>query len=101
MEGTKKPPVNDGGGFLDSVGAIDSLIVDCNELPKRLFSGNYVSFCNLIVQMVQKLSLVRDGIVNDHNDLEERIADKKRLCDELLAQLNEGGANDGCAQDNP
>ena len=93
--------VNDGNGLFDSVGMIDGLIVDCNELPKRLFSGNYVSFCNLIVQMVQKLSLVRDGITQDRNSLEQQIANLKAFNSELLAKINEGGAEDGRTQDNP
>lgn len=91
---------NEMNGFLNSCEMIDSLIVDCNELPKRLFSGNYVSFCNLLVQMVQKLSLVREGITKDRNSLEQQIENLKSFNSDLLTKLNEGGSEDGRAQDN-
>ena len=42
MEVLKDIQVNDGGGFLDNIGLIDSLIVDCNNSTKALVSGNYV-----------------------------------------------------------
>lgn len=75
--------VNDGGGLLDNYGLIDSLIVDCNNLPKALVSGQYVLFCNTIVQMVQKLGSLKTGVKNDMDAKDERIKELGALCDEV------------------
>ena len=73
-------PVNDGGGLYDSVGLIDTLIVDCNELPRALFSGQNVRFCHLISQMVQKLAQLKEGV---KTDLESRNRLIRELQDEI------------------
>lgn len=65
MDVNENPPVNDGGGLYDSVGLIDTLIVDCNDLPKALFDGQNVRFCGLVVQMVQKLAQLKEGVKTD------------------------------------
>ena len=65
MDMNENPPVNDGGGLYDSVGLIDTLIVDCNDLPKALFDGQNVRFCGLVVQMVQKLAQLKEGVKTD------------------------------------
>ena len=65
--------VNDGKGLYDSGGMIDTLIVDCDALVRDLAGGSYVAFCARIVDMVQKLSRLKDGIVEDRKILEERI----------------------------
>ena len=75
--------VNDGKGFYDSTGMINTLIIDCNELPKALFQGQYVHFCAKICEMVQKLSALKDGIEADRKSLEEQIADLKRFNNDL------------------
>lgn len=67
--------VNDGGGLFDSIGLIESLIVDCNDLPKALFSGQNVLFCRLIVGMVQKLANLKQGVKNDTESLKKRISE--------------------------
>ena len=87
MEIEEKPPVNDGGGLFDSDGLIDTLIVDCNELPKTLCCGEYVRFCNTIVQMVQKLALLRNGIKADADSLRKQIEELKETLQ------NQGGEN--------
>ena len=79
--------VNDGGGLFDSNGLIDTLIVDCSNLPKDLFSGMTLQFCNRLVQMTQKLTALREGIQKEKADLQEQIADKQNLIDELTATL--------------
>ena len=78
--------VNDGGGLFDSIGLVDTLIVDCNALPKTLINGQYVGFCAKIVEMVQKLSRLREGISNDIKSRDEIIADKTRLIAELTGE---------------
>ena len=65
MDMNENPPVNDGGGLYDSVGLIDTMIVDCNDLPKALFDGQNVRFCGLVVQMVQKLAQLKEGVKTD------------------------------------
>lgn len=83
-------PVNDGGGLLDNLGLIDSLIVDCNELPKTLMMGQYVLFCSQIVQMVQKLGNLKQGVKDDLSARDERIEEQRQQIDRLL-----GGGQDG------
>lgn len=88
MEVLKDIPVNDGGGFLDNIGLIDSLIVDCNNSTKALVSGNYVLYSSINVQMVQKLNNLKQGIKNDTEGLQKQIKDLKALLEE------EGKEND-------
>lgn len=87
MKTNEKIPVNDGGGLYDNEGLCDSLILDCNNAVKVLFSGNYVSFCNVIVQMVQKLSNLKKGIKNDMAGKDETIEELKRMNDSLMEQI--------------
>ena len=87
--------VNDGKGLFDSNGLIDTLIVDCNELPKKLASGEYVGFCGLIVEMVQKLALLKKGITKDRESLQDQVKELTKLRDELLIRINGGGEEDG------
>lgn len=58
----EEPKVNDGNGLFDVFGMIDLLIIDCNELPKDLVAGNYIRFSGRLVDMVNKLSVMRDGL---------------------------------------
>ena len=80
----EKIPVNDGGGLYDNIGIIDTLTVDCNDLPRLLMTGHYVSFCSKLVGMVQKLSLLREGVQHDISDRDEQIK-------ELQQQIERGG----------
>lgn len=75
--------VNDGDGLLDFEGLIDTLVVDCNELPKAIFTGQNVRFCALVVQMVQRLSLLKQGVKNDIESLKKQV-------DDLTQILNRG-----------
>lgn len=95
MEVLKDIPVNDGGGFLDNIGLIDSLIVDCNNSTKALVSGNYVLYSSINVQMVQKLNNLKQGIKNDTEGLQKQIKDLKALLEE------EGKENDAGSVYNP
>ena len=47
--------LNDGHGLYDNSGLIDTLIIDCNELPKLLIENQFIAFGNLLTQMFQKL----------------------------------------------
>lgn len=71
--------VNDGKGFLDNEGLVDSLIVDCNNAVKELTNGQYIAFCDQMVQMVRKLANLKKGIVNDMKSKDEQIKDLNEL----------------------
>ena len=88
--------VNDGGGLFDYKGVIDSLIVNCNELPRSLFNGRNVLFCSILSEMVQKLSILRDGVKNDLESRESIIEEKNAVIKNLLAEINgkDGENND-------
>lgn len=80
--------VNDGGGLFDAFGLIDTLIIDCNDLPRLLFDGKNVLFCARLANMVQKLSVLREGVKTDTEALKKQVA-------ELTEMLN--GGDDSCS----
>ena len=89
MEGKKigDMTVNDGKGLYDNEGVCDSLIMDCNNLVKILMSGNYVQFCNTIVQMVKKLANLKEGIKKDMDSMKNKVEDLKKTNDSLVEQM--------------
>lgn len=78
--------VNDGKGLLDSIGLIDSLIEDCNNIVQPLISGRYVLFCNMLVQMVQKLSQLKTGVRSDISSRDKTIQELHEAIDAKGAQ---------------
>ena len=82
----KEVKVNDGGGLLDNIGMIDSLIVDCNTNVKTLVEGNYIAFCNRMCEMVRKLNLLKNGV-------KETIESRNQRIKELEIMLNGGEVN--------
>ena len=83
--------VNDGGGLMDSDGLIDSLIMDCNRLPKHLIDNQFVKFGLTLAQMVQKLNALKGGIKNENSKMAEIIKDMEAKNRELAEQLYGGG----------
>lgn len=79
--------VNDGNGLFDSVGLIDSLIVDCNSAVKSLTTGNAIQFCSIMVQIVQKLGELRKGVVNDVDSLKHQLAEAKQFNNDLVMKM--------------
>lgn len=79
--------VNDGKGLMDSEGLIDTLIIDCNELPKTLMEGQYVHFCAKICEMVQKLSRLKSGVKSDMESRDEMIRELRETNDTLATEL--------------
>jgi hypothetical protein len=75
-------------GLYDNNGLIDSLITDCNETVKQVVSGNYVLFCAKVVEMVQKLSKLKEGISENTQYLKKEIADLKKLNEDLSDLVN-------------
>lgn len=76
--------VNDGNGLLDNDGLMQTIIVDCNDAVKGALSGNYISFCDKMVQVVQKVSLLRKNWEQEMNAKEKQIADLMARNHELL-----------------
>ena len=76
--------VNDGGGLMDNLGMIDSLIVDCERGMKALLAGSPLEYAAITVEMVKKLGLLKAGVRNDTEDLQ-------RQRDELRKRLETGG----------
>lgn len=87
----EKLTVNDGKGFFDASGLIDTLIVDVNALVGDVVGGRYVQFCAKAVEVVSKLSELKGGIAKDRKALEDQIAELRRLLDDINAA--ERGAN--------
>ena len=83
--------VNDSGGLFDSNGLIDTLIVDCNELLKLLIAGRYVGFCAKLVEMIQKLSNLQQGVQQDTKSKQERIDSLTAEVENLSKQLFQKG----------
>ena len=52
---------------------IDSLILDLNNLPKEMISGQYIQFCAIVYQMAQKLINLRNTVDNDLKNRNETI----------------------------
>lgn len=75
------------GGLLDNCKLVDTLIVDCSDLQKTLVGGQYVLFCAILVQMVQKLSNLKQGIKDDMDSKERQIQHLRETIDELSAKL--------------
>ena len=105
MEARKigKITVNDGNGLFDSLGLIDSLISDCNRAVQQCVCGQYVGFCCTIVQMVQKLGRLKNGIQDDLEYKNKTIAELKKASAEegkmisslLTERAKEGGEHHG------
>ena len=79
-------PVNDGGGLLDNIGLIDSLIIDCNEAVKALAGGKPIAWCNIMVNMVRKLSNLREGVKAEMDTKNEQLAQARKLCNDILEE---------------
>lgn len=89
MDEREEIKVNDGGGLMDAEGLIDSLIIDCNNAVKAVASGEYIRWCGISVQMVQKLSTLKQGITEDIKSRDQRIAELKKSNDELRQRIIE------------
>lgn len=91
--------VNNGGGLYDNEGLCDTLISDCNNLVKQVCSGQYIQFCNTVVQMVQKLANLKGGIKADLASKDKIIEELKRINADLVEEKTglpvERGADNG------
>lgn len=83
--------VNDGGGLFDSLGLIDSLIVDCEKGMKALVAGSPLEYAAVTIGMVQKLGELKKGVRNDTEDLKKQIRELRELLEER-GQENAAGS---------
>ena len=79
--------VNDGKGLYDNDGLIDSLIVDCNNLPKLLIDNHFIAFGSLLIQMVQKLSNLKAAIQEEQKAHRKEINELRVLNDDLAEHV--------------
>lgn len=86
--------VNNGNGLYDSQGLIDTLISDCNNAVKSCVGGQYIAFCNIMVQMVQKLAKLKIGVRNDIQNRETNIRFLEKQLSDLGHPINKIDAND-------
>ena len=89
MNEQEEVKVNDGGGLMDAEGLINSLIIDCNRAVKAVASGEYIGWCGISVQMVQKLSTLKQGITADIKSRDQRISELKKANDEMRQRIIE------------
>lgn len=61
---------------MDCVKLIDSLIVDCAEEERLLISGQPIAHCVKLVEMVQKLTKLKDEM--------ERLTEKAEEAEDLV-----------------
>lgn len=66
-------------GFINTDQMIDGLIQDCNNAVRNLASGNYIAWCNITVQMVQKLAAMKKGYKDDIDQKNQKIEDLKQM----------------------
>lgn len=50
---------------------INSMIVDCNEAVKAITQGQYILFCRLMYEMVQKLVTLKQNLEAEKKSPEE------------------------------
>lgn len=61
---------------------IDDLIMSCNAGIRELVTGNYVAWCNTNVNIVRKLSLLKEQYQYDTKDKTEKIETLKSMLQE-------------------
>ena len=79
--------VNDGNGLYDNAGLCNSLILDLNNLPKLMMTGQYIQFCATVASMGQRLVNLKKGIKADMDSMKEKVEDLKRMNDSLVEQM--------------
>ena len=94
-------------GIYDNAGLCDTLIADLNDLPKALFDGQYINFCNTVAVMAKKLLNLKKGITADmasKTETIERLKDQLRNCgqtvqdlppSEFIQRMQDGGLDNG------
>lgn len=63
--------------MIDNQQLIDSMILDCNNAVGAIAQGQYILFCRLMYEMVQKLGNLKKGVAVELKNREEIIAGLK------------------------
>lgn len=63
--------------MLDNQQLIDSMILDCNNAVGAIAQGQYILFCRLMYEMVQKLGNLKKGVAVELKNREEIITGLK------------------------
>ena len=71
--------VNDGKGLFDNEGICDHGIVICNAAMKDLISGQYLAFADKMQQIAKIFANLKKGIKADHESMEQKIEDQKKI----------------------
>lgn len=77
---------------MDSIGMIDSIIVDLNAAIGALYTGQNILFCSMIGGIGQKLASLKKGVQDDENAKNDSV-------ETLKAQLRAFTKNDGQGDD--
>lgn len=63
--------------MFDNQQLIDSMILDCNNAVGAIAQGQYILFCRIMYEMVQKLGNLKKGVDVELKNREEIIAGLK------------------------
>lgn len=63
--------------MFDNQQLIDSMILDCNNAVGAIAQGQYILFCRLMYEMVQKLGNLKKGVAVELKNREEIITGLK------------------------
>ena len=78
--------VNDGKGLFDNEGVCDQGIIICNAAMKELISGQYLAFADKMQQIAKIFANLKKGIKADHESMEQKIEELKRMNDSLVEE---------------
>lgn len=56
---------------------IDSLIVDCNNSVRLALNGNYIAWCNSMVNLTRNLELLREKVKDEQSKNLHKIEELK------------------------
>ena len=56
---------------------IDSLIVDCNNSVRLALNGNYIAWCNSMVNLTRNLELLREKVKDEQSKNLQKIEELK------------------------
>ena len=73
-----------GNGIFSHDELFESVILDCNAAVRLITSGNYIGWCKTMTDIVQKITVVKDGIKKD-------LESKNRNIEELKEQMRRSG----------
>lgn len=96
-----------GNGVMDSGELIDKIIHDLNDSVRFILDGKHIAWCGVMANVVQWLTVLKDGIEKDTDAKNRTIEDLKNALraagspvetvpiEKFLAEMQKDGANDG------